>query len=74
MIDRSLFDQAANLSPAERLELIGALWDTLSHADIPVTEDERALVDARLTDAARHPNDESSLSAVKERLKKRNRS
>ncbi|MES1945665.1 hypothetical protein PC39_16161 [Salinisphaera sp. PC39] len=68
MIDRSLFDQAANLSPAERLELIGALWDTLSHADIPVTEDERALVDARLTDAARHPGDESPLSRVRARL------
>jgi putative addiction module component (TIGR02574 family) len=71
MIDQSLFLKAANLSPADRLELIGALWDTLAHADLPVTEEEKALINARLADAECNPEDESPLSDVKMRLQGR---
>ena len=71
MIDQSLFVKAANLCPADRLELIGALWDTLEHVDFPLTEEEKALIDARLADAECHPEDESTLSEVKARLQVR---
>ena len=43
MIDQSLFLKAVDLCPEDRLELIGALWDTLEHVDLPVTEEEKAL-------------------------------
>ncbi len=64
---------ALRLSPAERLELIEALWDTLSDEDIPVTPEERALLDARLADLEANPNDQSPWADVKARLEQRRR-
>lgn len=37
MIDESLLARVSSLSPADRLELIGKVWDTLSPDDLPVT-------------------------------------
>jgi len=34
MIDESLLAKVASLSPADRLELIGVVWDTLSPEDL----------------------------------------
>jgi len=68
MIDQSLIAKAVSLSPAERLELIGRVWDSLSSEDIPVTEAEKALLDARLADMERNPDDQSSWPDVKNRL------
>ncbi len=64
---------ALRLSPAERLELIEKLWDTLSDEDIPVTPEERALLDARLADLEANPNDQSPWADVKARLEQRRR-
>ncbi|MFT4571414.1 MAG: putative addiction module component (TIGR02574 family) [Hyphomicrobiaceae bacterium] len=68
MIDEALLARAASLSPAERLELIGALWDTIPHSELPVTDQEKRLLDARLADADRNPEAESLLSETKARL------
>lgn len=68
-----LFAEAMRLSPKERLELIGALWDTLSDEDIPVTAEERNLLDARLADLEGNPDDQSPWSEVKARLQQRRR-
>jgi putative addiction module component (TIGR02574 family) len=73
MIDASLLAKVTNLSPADRLELVVALWDTLSPDDLPVTDDERALLDTRLSDIERDPDDDSSWSDVKARLGRLNR-
>lgn len=70
MIDQSLRAKVASLSPADRLELIGAVWDTLPHDDLPVTDAERALLDARLDDMQRNPNDQSPWPEVKARLER----
>src|SRR6266699_5827640 len=70
MIDESLMSKVASLSPADRLELISAVWDTLSPDDLPVTETERALVDARLLDMERNPDDQSAWPEVKARLER----
>jgi hypothetical protein len=37
-----LLEEALRLSPRDRLQLIGDLWDTLSEEDIPVTSKELA--------------------------------
>lgn len=58
MIDESLLAKVSCLSPADRLELIGKVWDTLSAEDIQVTEAERQMLDARLADMAAHPEDQ----------------
>jgi putative addiction module component (TIGR02574 family) len=70
MIDESLLAKVTSLSPAERLELIGAVWDTLLPDDLPVTDAERALLDARLTDMEKNPNDQSPWREVKARLER----
>jgi putative addiction module component (TIGR02574 family) len=68
MIDESLLAKVASLSPADRLELIGAVWDTLSPDGLPVTDAERALIDARLADMDERPDDQSFWPEVKARL------
>jgi putative addiction module component (TIGR02574 family) len=73
MIDESLLAKVASLSPADRLELIGSVWDTLSPDDLPVTDAERALLDARLADTEAHPDDQSQWPKVKARLERLNR-
>jgi putative addiction module component (TIGR02574 family) len=70
MIDESLLAKISSLSPADRLELIGKVWDTLSPDDLPVTEAERALLDARLADMEAHPGDQSPWPEVKARLER----
>ena len=70
MIDESLLAKVSSLSPADRLELIGKVWDTLSPADIPVTDAERALLDARIADMDENPDDQSPWSEVKARLER----
>jgi putative addiction module component (TIGR02574 family) len=68
MIDESLLAKVSRLSAADRLELIGAVWDTLSPEDLPVNDAERALLDARLADMEVHPDDQSPWPEVKARF------
>ena len=70
MIDESLLAKVSGLSPADRLELIGKVWDTLSPEDVPVTDGERALLDARLADVEAHPDDQSPWPEVKAPLER----
>jgi putative addiction module component (TIGR02574 family) len=70
MIDNVLLEKIRNLEPADRLELIGVVWDSLSATDLPLTDAERELLDARLADMESNPNDQSSWIDVKKRLEK----
>jgi len=70
MVDTALISRVKTLSPAERLELIGAVWETLSPADVPVTSEEKALLDARLADLDSSPEDQSPWSEVEARLRR----
>jgi len=40
MIDESLISKVVSLSPEDRLQLIGVVWDTLAPEDLPVTDAE----------------------------------
>lgn len=66
-----LLAEALKLSPSDRLQLIEALWDTLSEADIPVTLDD--LLDERFADLEQNPDAQSPWSEVKARLEQRRR-
>ena len=70
MIDESLLAKVASLSPADRLEFIGEARDTLSPEDLPVTDAERALLDARLAEMEAHPEAQSPWPEVKARLER----
>ena len=70
MIDESLMEKIVSLKPADRLELIGVVWDSLSANDLPVTDAERAFLDARLADMESNPDDQSPWSDVKTRLER----
>jgi putative addiction module component (TIGR02574 family) len=70
MIDESLLAKVSNLSPADRLEFIAKVWDTLSPEDIPVTDAQRTLLDARLADMEENPDDQSPWPDVKARLER----
>jgi putative addiction module component (TIGR02574 family) len=41
-------DEISRLSPAERLSLIGQLWDSLADEDVPVTPAQRNELERRL--------------------------
>ena len=60
-----------SLPPAERLELIGAVWESLDLTELPVTEAEKTLLDARIKDEIQNPGDVSPWPEVKARLKQR---
>ena len=70
MLDKALLAKVTNLSLADRLELIGKVWDTLSLGDLPVTDAERKLLDERLADMEAHPADQSLWPEVKARLER----
>lgn len=70
MVDAALISQVKILSAADRLELIGAVWETLSPNDAPVMEAEKALLDERLHDLAANPADRSPWSEVQARLQR----
>jgi putative addiction module component (TIGR02574 family) len=70
-MNADLLAAALKLSPSDRLELIEALWDTLSDEDLPVTPEERAVLDERLADLERNPDAQSSWEEVKARLQRR---
>jgi putative addiction module component (TIGR02574 family) len=72
-MNADLLAAALKLSPSDRLQLIEALWDTLSEEDIPVTPEERALLDERLADLERNPDAQSSWAEVRARLEQRRR-
>ena len=68
-----LLEEARKLSARERLDLIAALWDTLSDEDVPVTAEDRALLDGRLADFEANPGSQSPWPEVKARLDQRRR-
>jgi putative addiction module component (TIGR02574 family) len=72
-MNADLLAAALKLSPTDRLELIEALWDTLSDEDLPVTPEDRALLDERLADVERNPDAQSPWDQVKARLEQRRR-
>ena len=55
MVDPALLTQAKQLAPADRLDLIAELWQTLDHNQLPVSDAERAMLDERLSDFTANP-------------------
>jgi putative addiction module component (TIGR02574 family) len=71
MIEQALLSKVKSLSPAERLELIGAVWETLDVEDVPVSDAEKAVLDQRIEDELANPQDVSPWPQVEARLRQR---
>lgn len=69
MINDVLISQVKTLSVAERIELIGVVWETLPPSEVLVSAEEKILLDARLADMEQNPDDQSPWSEVQVRLK-----
>jgi putative addiction module component (TIGR02574 family) len=71
MIDQSLIAKVVSLTPSDRLELISAIWDSLSLDELAVTDAEKSLLDARIADMEHNPDDQNQWPNVKLRLERR---
>lgn len=69
MVDPGLVEQATSLSVDERLELIGAVWDSIDHSTRPVSPAVTALIEERVADARANPLDGRSWGEVRESLR-----
>lgn len=70
-----LLDQARRLPVEERIELAGAIWDSLAEDagsdDLPVSAAHRAELDRRLADLEANPDEGRPWDEVRERLERR---
>ncbi|HXH93734.1 MAG TPA: addiction module protein [Thermoanaerobaculia bacterium] len=69
----TLLAEAKKLSPHDRLELIGEIWDTLEDSDLPVTSEERAILDSRIADLGANPSAQESSTEARSWLESRRR-
>lgn len=69
MMDQALRNRVRQLTPADRLELISELWESLDTNDLPVTDGERELLDQRLAALQADPAAGRSWEAVKADLR-----
>lgn len=69
-----LLEEARGLSVAERIELAGAIWDTVaddaSLDELPVTDEHRRELDRRLADLEARPDAGSPWDEVRARLER----
>ncbi|MDR1808640.1 MAG: addiction module protein [Propionibacteriaceae bacterium] len=70
MVSAQLLNEATGLDIADRLELIGAVWDSIDSQDVP-SRGERDLIEARAAHMRAHPDESVPWSAVKARLDER---
>ena len=71
MVDDALLAEAKRLSPDDRLELISALWQSLSPDQLPVTDAEKLMLDERLAELRANPSDERDWADAEASLQRR---
>ena len=57
------------LSPEERLDLIGEIWDSLENEQMPISPELQAELDRRLADLVRNPSDGRPAAEVIARIR-----
>ncbi len=69
----TLLAEARKLSPDDRLELIAELWDTLESVDLPVSAEERTILESRMADLEMNPSAQESWQQARASLETRRR-
>ena len=64
----ALVDEMVKLPAPDRLELIGALWDSLENEALPLTHAQAAELDRRLDDIKANPGDEMPWEEARKRI------
>ena len=69
---KSLLAEAAKLSVPERIELVEAIWDTVTPEldELPLPESHKAELDRRLADLEENPDAGSPWEEVRARLER----
>ena len=57
------------LSPEERLDLIGEIWDSLENEQMPISPELQAELDRRLADLERNPSEGRPAAEVIARIR-----
>lgn len=70
MMDQALRDHVRQLSPADRLDLISELWQSLDTDQIEVTAAERELLDQRLEDLRNNPDAGRTWESIEAELRR----
>ena len=70
-MERITQDEIALLSPPERLELIGQLWDSLDQKQLPLTGAQQEELARRLTSLDRDRRDGITWAQLKVKLEQR---
>ncbi len=68
MTKTDLARSALELPPDERMDLVETLWESLEREPPALPDWQRQLLDERLADLERHPEDGSSWEEVRERI------
>jgi putative addiction module component (TIGR02574 family) len=71
MVDPVLVEQATSLSVDERLELIGAVWNSIDHATRRVSPATAELIEARVADAKANPRDGQDWEVARREFRER---
>lgn len=68
-MSKSLIEQVLNLPPAERMDLMDRIWDSLAEKPelIPLPEEHRRILEARLKSHRANPGEVVSWEAVRGR-------
>ena len=69
----TLEDTLSQLSPGEKLALIGRLWDTLDASELPVSAAVAAELDRRWAEYQRNPASALTLNELMARVEARRR-
>jgi putative addiction module component (TIGR02574 family) len=68
-MNKTLLNKALELTPAERIELVEEIWDSIPPEDMPpLTEEQKREIDRRYEAMIRDPNRGSKWEDVQARL------
>ena len=69
-MSKDLLAEILKLSPAERMQIVEEIWDSLSPADLEMNDEDMRELERRVARAEADPTRGTPWEDVKERLKK----
>jgi putative addiction module component (TIGR02574 family) len=71
-MNKTLLEEAMQLSPAERIELVQDIWDSIADRDFPpLTAEQEREIERRMAEHDKDPSRTSSWEEVRKRIRSR---